>query len=108
MTIRTEQVESLIQQHLGEVFSREVELPEGTLATIASVSVPPDLKKAIVSISVLPFDKSNAVMKKLKGQKGHIQRELHKMMVMKSSPKLEFILDTRQEEVSKLEELMDT
>lgn len=107
MSIRTEQVESMIQQHLGEVFSREVELPEGTLATIASVSVPPDLKRAIVSISVLPFDKSKAVLKRLKGQKGHIQKELHKMMVMKSSPKLEFKIDTTQEHVSQLEELMD-
>ncbi len=108
MSIRTEQVEATIHQHLGEIFAREVEVPEGTLATIANISVPPDLKRAVVSISVLPFDKSKSVLKKLKGQRGHIQKELHKRLVMKSNPVLEFRLDTTEEHASKLEALMDT
>lgn len=107
MSQRTEQVEAMIQQKLGDIFAREVEFPEGTLGTITKVVVPPDLQKALVHISVLPFDKANAVLKRLKGQKGHIQRELHKEIVMKVSPKLEFLLDGTQEHVSQLETLMD-
>jgi len=107
MTKRTEQVESLIHHHLGEIFSREVELSDGTLATISSIFVPPDLKKAVVKVSVLPFNKSKKVIKQLQAQRGSIQKELNKKITMKVSPRLEFILDETQQHVSELEKLMD-
>jgi ribosome-binding factor A len=107
MSIRTEQVESNLQKILGELFIRDVELPQDHLATISRVSVSPDLKTAKVFVSVLPFDSSEEVMAMLKSQKSQIQKEAHEQLSMKFSPVLEFVLDTKQEEASEIEKLID-
>lgn len=107
MTQRTDQVESQIQRILGAVLNREIELPEGHLATITRVLINPDLKNAKVFISVLPFANSNSVMKILKNNRGMIQKELHSQLTMKFSPKLEFLLDKQPEYADQIEKLID-
>ena len=104
MSQRTEQVESLIRKQLGEIFSRELELPDA-LATITKVTVTPDLRLSTVFISVLPFAQSKSVLKKLQTKRSHLQQQLTKVMTMKFCPKLKFVLDDIPEYVGKLEEI---
>lgn len=107
MSQRTDQVESQIQRLLGEVLNREIELPEGHLATVTRVSITRDLKNARVFVSVLPFDSSDSVMKILQNNRGMIQKELHSQLTMKFSPKLEFLLDKQAEYADQIERLID-
>ena len=107
MTKRTEQVSALLQNIIGEVINREVEFPDGILATISRVEVPTDLKTAKVYVSILPFDRSSSTIKRLKRQVGHIQKEVNKQLTMKFFPRIEFFIDNRLEEVAKLETLME-
>ncbi len=107
MSQRTEQVASVIKQRLGELISREVELPLDHLATITRVEVTPDLKEANVFISVLPFDSSEEILGLLNEQRGRLQKMLHEDMTMKFSPKLNLLQDTQPEQASEIERLID-
>lgn len=107
MTKRTEQVSSLLKNIIGEVINREVEFPDGVLATISRVEVPTDLKTAKVYVSILPFDRSASAIKRLKQQAGHLQREVNKQLTMKFSPRIEFLIDDQLEKVAELETLME-
>lgn len=107
MSRRTEQVESLIGHLLGDVFSRSLEFPDGTLATISRVEVPPDLKTANVYISVLPFAESERVMGYLIRNRNRVQKEIAKGMVMKITPKIMFILDDLPEHASQIDRLIE-
>lgn len=107
MSQRTDQVESQIQRLLGEILNREIELPDNHLATVARISISPDLKNARVFISILPFDSSPRIIKIFQKNKGIIQKELHSRLTMKFSPKLEFLLDTQAEYADKIEQLID-
>jgi len=107
MSQRTEQVAATLQKILGEVMTREVELPMDHLVTISRIDVNPDLKNAKVYLSILPFESAHDVMPIIRKQKNHIQQEVHKNIEMKYSPVLEFILDTKPEEADEMERLID-
>ena len=107
MSQRTEQVASELAQIIGEIFSRELEFPDGTLATITRVEVMPDLKYADVYISVLPFAESERVMGYLIRQRGQVQKAIGRHLVMRNTPKIMFRLDTLPEHAAQLEAIMD-
>lgn len=107
MSRRTEQVSSLLGQLIGEIFSRTLEFPEGTLATISRVEVPTDLKTANVYVSVLPFSESDHVLGYLIRNRKRVQKEVSQEMVMKSMPKILFHLDTLPEHAAKIEAIID-
>jgi ribosome-binding factor A len=108
MSRRTEQVESLVGQLVGEIFSRSLEFPDGTLATISRVHVPTDLKTATIYVSVLPFSESEHVLGYLIRNRKRIQSEMVKEMVMRSTPKIIFELDTLPEHASKIDEIIES
>lgn len=107
MSIRTEQVESLLQHVLGEIFARDIEFPDGVLGTVSRIVVPADLKTAKVYVTALPDTKANEVKEVLNAERKRIQKEVAKQMTMKSTPKLTFLIDHQLQKVSELEELMD-
>ena len=107
MSIRTEQVASLLQHIIGEVFSRDIEFPDGVMATISRVEVPADLKTANVFVTALPDDRANDVKAVLNNERKFIQKAVAKEMTMKFTPRLKFLIDHQLEQISKLEELMD-
>lgn len=92
---------------LGDVFSRSLEFPEGTLPTISRVEIPTDLKTANVYVSVLPFSESERVLGYLIRNRSRIQQAVNKGLVMKSSPKLHFQLDTQEEHASKIDQIIE-
>jgi len=59
MNKRILRINSLIRDELSNILLREVEFPDGVLATITRVEVSDDLFNASVYISVLPRDPRN-------------------------------------------------
>ncbi|MFW0837427.1 MAG: ribosome-binding factor A [Candidatus Komeilibacteria bacterium] len=90
---RIEQLNTLLQQHINEIFVRDVEWPANSLATIIKVSVSPDLSWADIAISVLPINRGKAVLKKLNNQTRHIQHLLKQSVRLRKIPKLRWHLD---------------
>jgi ribosome-binding factor A len=57
MNYRPLRVGQVIRDELGKLFLREVEFPEGAIATITEVDVDDKMDEAAVKISVLPSEK---------------------------------------------------
>jgi ribosome-binding factor A len=53
MTARTERIDELLRQEIGEIFRRDVDDPRIGFATITDVETAPDLRHARMSVSVI-------------------------------------------------------
>lgn len=107
MTRRTEQVAERLHRLVGDAFERELEFPEGVLPTIMRVDVEPDLKRANVHITVLPFDRSQEVLTYIIRNRKRIQQIVNKELTMKFSPELYFVTENTTETASEIERLID-
>ena len=53
MTQRTERIDELLRQEIGEILRRDLDDPRIGFATITDVETAPDLRHARVSVSVI-------------------------------------------------------
>jgi ribosome-binding factor A len=103
---RIEKVNSLIQQELGNIFLREVDIFPGTLLTITRVECSTSLFHCKVYISVVPEDNFDNVLSLLKRHIYDIQQILNKKLKMRPVPKIEFLKETKTKEAGRIEELL--
>jgi len=99
---RHQRVESLIQSELNKIILKELEFP-GALVTITSVEAQKDLNFANISVSVLPSEKNEEVLKNLDKNKKRLQHLLLKKINIKPMPKLRFKIDIGLEKAAELE-----
>jgi ribosome-binding factor A len=107
MKHRLERVNEVIKRELSEIISREVNFSAQILVTIHAVDITADLRKCHVFISVIgkPPQKTR-VLADLEEQRGTLQRELAKRVVLKYTPHLIFKLDDSIERGSRVLEIM--
>jgi ribosome-binding factor A len=106
MTQRTERIQKLAKQVLGEAI-QELKDPRVGFATITAVRITPDLRQARVWVGVLGSDEERAqTMDGLASATPHLRAELGRQMRLKYLPKLVFELDTGPEEAERLEVLL--
>lgn len=103
---RIEKVNSLIQQELGKIILREVDVFPGTLLTITRVECSTSLFQAKVYVSVVPEDKFDDVLSLLKRHIYDLQQILNKKLKMRPIPKIEFLKETKTKEAGRIEELL--
>ncbi len=89
MRYRLERVSSLINEELSKIIAREIEFP-GCLATITNVEIDKKFAKAIIDFSILPFEKSEEILKILEKNRVHLQYLLMKKINIKPMPKIIF------------------
>lgn len=106
-THRLEQVNELLRQKISEIILKEVELPTDCFATITKAKAAPDMKEAIILVSVLPYNQGEMVIKIFKKNRYKIQAFLGAYLSSKHTPKLDFRLDSQEEKASKIERLLD-
>jgi ribosome-binding factor A len=106
MTQRTEKVQKLAKQVLGEEI-QNLKDPRIGFATVTTVRMTPDLRRARVFISVLgtPGEVA-ATMAGLESARTHLRFELGRQIRMRYLPELIFELDTGAQEAARLEELL--
>jgi ribosome-binding factor A len=93
MSQRVQRVSELIKRELSMVLERHYRM-EGMVLTVHEARVTPDLKQCFAYIGILGSTKdADAIIEKLNKQRGAIQREVHKRIVMKHSPQIFFRLD---------------
>ena len=107
MSRRITQVNELIQQELGKLFTRETKFPPGCLVTITKVITSRDLGQAKIFISVLPATEREKIITVLNKQAGSLQYELGDIIVLRKIPKLIFMPDLGQEKRAHIDELID-
>lgn len=106
MSLRTEKLNELIRDHLGEIFSRDLNLKSGILITIAKVDTTTDLRYTRVFVSIFPEKETNYVLTAFKKEIYSIQGKLNKKLKMKIFPKIEFRLDASEIKADEIEKIL--
>jgi ribosome-binding factor A len=91
MKHRLLRVNELLKRELSAIIAREIAFEKG-LITVNQVDVTADLKNAHVFVSVLGAN-GVSVIEQLEAQRGALQSELAKHVVLKYTPHLVFRLD---------------
>ena len=107
MSQRTERVDELLRQEIGEIIAREVADPRIGFATITSVETTPDLRHAKVWVSVIgqPAERDAAV-EALRHAMPFIRHELGKRLRIKRIPDLHVHLDDTAERGTRILQLL--
>lgn len=105
---RVDRVNELLRHELGEVLSRELELPEGTLVTVTNVQVSQDLAHAKVWVSVLPFDRTEETLALMTKSVGTLQHILNRKLRMEPVPRIRFLVDEHEHQAARIEQILDS
>jgi len=98
MTARTEQLDELFRQEIAEIVTREVADPRIGFATITDVETSPDLRHALVWVSVIGQPKErDTTIEALGRAMPFVRRELGHRLRLKRIPELHVRLDDTAE-----------
>ncbi len=104
---KKQQLPQYIQELVAEFITREVELPEGTLATVTKVDVSGNHRHANVWISILPEDKADECMQILTRQLYGMQGEINEKVQSHPAPRLGLKVDHGPAHASHIEEILE-
>ncbi len=94
MSIRTEQVASLIQRAVQGQLSRGLNDPRiRGMISVTKVTVSPDLSDATIFVSVMPAEHTNLTLRGLQHAAAHLQRQLARVVRLRRQPRLSFKVD---------------
>jgi ribosome-binding factor A len=94
MSQRIARVNELIKRELSMVLERHYRF-DGLIITVHDVVTTADLRQCFAYIGILGTAQDpQAIIDKLTKERGNIQRELHKRVILKHSPQIFFRLDT--------------
>lgn len=105
MKNRISRVNQLIKEKIADILLKEMFVRD-VLITVQKVDTTKDLRYAKIRISVMPFEKSEEILRILKKRTSHIQKELGKFVKIKFLPKIEFQIDKGEEKASRVEEIL--
>ncbi len=105
MSKRVEQINELIRQELGGIFSRELEFPIGSIATITKVRTQPDGRTTDILLVVQPTNKTGEVLRLIRKKAGHLQRVLNRTLAMQHVPRLAFAIDPNPDERDEIDDI---
>jgi ribosome-binding factor A len=91
---RTERVASLLKMELGTLILERIKDPRLGFVTVMHVKITPDLKSAVVFVSIMGDKKKKEESLKVLGRAaGFLQHEVGLAIQMRYTPKLQFELD---------------
>lgn len=98
MSQRTERIDELLRQEIGEILTREVQDPQIGFATITDVETAPDLRHAKVWVSVIgQRGERQETIEALSRAMPFVRRELGRRLHLKRIPELHIRLDDSSE-----------
>jgi ribosome-binding factor A len=103
MSQRTDRVDELLRQEIGEILARDVQDPRIGFATITDVETSPDLRHARVWVSVIGPEKERAeTVAALERAMGYVRHELGRRLRIRRIPELHVRLDDSAERGTRL------
>jgi ribosome-binding factor A len=108
MTQRTDRIDELFRQEIGEILTREVDDPRIGFATITDVETTPDLRHARVLVSVIgQADEREATIAAMGRRMPFVRHELGKRLRLKRIPQFHLELDDTVERGTRILHLLD-
>ena len=104
---RPQRLGQRILEEIGELLVGELKDPRIGLATVTGVRVTPDLRQALVGISVLGSEEEKKkTIEGLRAAAPFIRHELAERLDIRRVPELTFKLDDSAERASRIDELL--
>ena len=105
---RLERIARLIQKELSEIFRLETAKTRGTLVSVSTVRVSPDLSIARIYLSVFPSDQGAAVVKNVNDNEKQVRYNLAQRVryQLRRTPELVFYLDDSLDYIEHIDELL--
>lgn len=108
MSRRTDRVSDLLRAELAVLLLRDVHDPRVKLASVTEVAVTPDLRRAVVKISVLGSDEQRQeTLAGLRHARGFLRTELAHRLRLRATPELIFELDRGAEHSQQISDLLE-
>jgi ribosome-binding factor A len=105
---RTDRVSDLLRAELSDLLLREIHDPRVKLASVTAVEVTPDLRRALVRISVLGDDaQRQEAIDGLRHAKGFLRTELAHRLRTRATPELVFELDRGAEHSQRISDILE-
>lgn len=109
MSRRTDRVADLLRAELSDLLLREVHDPRVKLASVTSVEVTTDLRRAVVKISALGDDEQRqGTIEGLRHAKGFLRTELAHRLRLRTTPELIFELDRGAEHSQRIADILES
>jgi len=106
MIDRIKRINQLIKKKIADILLREMSFNRNFLVTIQNVDTSKDLKYTKIRISVMPFEKSEEILKILEKRTLYIQKELNKSIKIRFIPQIRFEIDKGEEKAGRIEKLL--
>lgn len=108
MSRRTDKLAHLIQREVSDILQRDLHNPHIGFVTITRVKVSPDLRNAILFVSVLGEQVViEDSMKHLRRSLGFIKRRVAPRLDLRYTPNLSIVHDDTELKAERLEQLID-
>jgi len=108
MSRRTQRVSELLQSELSQLILRSLQDPRVRMTSISNVDVSPDMRRAVVRISVLDDSQREESLAALRHAAGFLRRQLaQRLRHMRVMPELIFELDRGAEHSQHISDLLE-
>ena len=107
-TTRQQKISRLVQKELSEIFRRETAKTRGTLVSVSSVRISPDLSVANVRLSIFPSENAQAIMDNINASEKSIRHQLAQQVryQLRRCPELKFHIDDSLDYIDHIDELL--
>ncbi|MFZ1979187.1 MAG: 30S ribosome-binding factor RbfA [Bacteroidota bacterium] len=106
MSVRTEKVASLFKEELGNYFQKNFPLERYGLMTVTEVRMSPDLRNAKVFVSIFgDGERKKKSLAQLESHKPEIRSAMGKLIRLRYTPALLFVLDESIDRAMNLEKI---
>lgn len=107
-TTRQAKIARLLQKELSEIFRQQTAKTHGTIISVSTVRVSPDLSIAKVYLSVFPSDKSQQMIESITASAKTIRYELAQKVrfQLRKTPELTFYLDDSLDYIENIDNLL--
>ena len=105
---RLNKISRLLQKELGDMFLKFTQTTHGTLISVTSVKISPDLSVAKAYLSIFPVEKTEEVLSMIKKSSKGIRFELAQRVrhQLRRIPELSFFLDDSLDYIENIDRLL--
>ena len=105
---RRSRINRLIQKEVSDLFRIQTQSVPGTLITVTSVTVSPDLSIARVRLSIFPSDKSEELLESIRSSTKTIRYDLGLRIgkQLRKLPELTFFIDDSLDYLERIDSLL--
>ena len=106
---RQAKISRLLQKELSEIFRAQTAKTHGSIVSVSTVRVSPDLSVAKAYLSIFPSEKSQEVLENIKRSAKTIRYELAQKVrfQLRKTPELSFYLDDSLDYLENIDRLLD-